>query len=184
MLFGKTPEAAAKSPMLRILGGGFEQSIHMVAAALGFALDPETRTRHEMAVATAPIDSPIGPIAPGTRRGAALHLAGHRARRAGRHRAVNWLMGEEHLDPPWSFGPERERFEVEIIGDPPAKVTFHGLHPTDLRAAPEAQPGHRRDRDPLRDGDPVRVRAEPGILTYLDLPLVHGRADASLTRSR
>ena len=27
-------------------------------------------------------------------------------------------MGEEHLDPPWTFGPEGERYEVEVQGDP------------------------------------------------------------------
>ena len=62
MLFGKTPEEAAKSPMLKLLGAGFEQSIDMVAAALGFDLDPEKRSEHRIAVATAPIESPIGPI--------------------------------------------------------------------------------------------------------------------------
>ena len=66
MLFGKAPKVARKSPMLKLLGGGFGQSIDMVADALGFALDPEKRAIHEMAIATAPIDSPIGTIAPGT----------------------------------------------------------------------------------------------------------------------
>ena len=36
---------------------------------------------------------------------------------------VNWLMGEEHLDPAWSLGPEGERFEVEITGDPRSPAT-------------------------------------------------------------
>ena len=48
--------------MLRSLGGGFGQSIDMLAAALGIELDPEKRTRHEMAVATAPIASPVGTL--------------------------------------------------------------------------------------------------------------------------
>ena len=65
MLFGKTPEEAARSPMPKMLGAGFEQSIDMVAAALGFDLDREKRSEHRMAVATAPIASPIGPIQPG-----------------------------------------------------------------------------------------------------------------------
>ena len=39
MLFGKTPEQAAQSPMLAVMSGGFLQSIAMVADALGFALD-------------------------------------------------------------------------------------------------------------------------------------------------
>lgn len=184
MLFGKPPEVAAKSPMLRILGGGFEQSIRMVASALGFDLDPETRTHHEMAVASAPIESPVGTLATGT-------VAAQRFTWQGTVRgepvvtaAVNWLMGEEHLDPPWSFGPERERFEIEISGDPPAKVSFHGLHPTDLHAAQKRNPGIVATAIHCVSAIPFVCRAEPGIVTYLDLPLVHGRADAPLARPR
>jgi hypothetical protein len=182
MLFGKDPADAAKSPMLAILGGGFAQSIDMVAAALGFDLDPAKRTRHEMAVATRPIDTPVGTLAPGT-------VAAQRFTWQGTVRgepvvtvAVNWLMGEEHLEPAWSFGPERERFEVEITGDPPAKVTFHGLHPTDFRAAQKRNPGMVATANHCVSAIPFVCRAAPGILTYLDLPLVHGRADASLAR--
>jgi hypothetical protein len=65
MRFGKTPAEAAESPMLNVLGGGFFESIDMVANALGFDLDAERRTQHEVAVATETIDSPIGPIGPG-----------------------------------------------------------------------------------------------------------------------
>ena len=71
-----------------------------------------------MAVATAPIDSPIGPIEPGL-------VAAQRFRWEGTvdgepvvTAAVNWFMGEEHLDPAWTFGPEGERFEVEVDGRP------------------------------------------------------------------
>src|SRR2546423_1939045 len=65
MLFGATPEVGRTSIMLDVLGHGFQQSIRMVADTLGFAIDAELRTTHELAVATAPIDSPIGVIEPG-----------------------------------------------------------------------------------------------------------------------
>src|SRR4029078_8278023 len=52
MLFGKTPDEAAESPMVQFLAGGFFQSIDMVAAEMRVALDPEKATRHETAVAT------------------------------------------------------------------------------------------------------------------------------------
>jgi hypothetical protein len=184
MLFGKPPAEAAKSPMLKILGGGFEQSIRMIGHALGFALDPETRTRHEMAVATAPIDAPVGVIEPGT-------VAAQRFLWQGTVRgepvvsvAVNWLMGEEHLDPAWTFGPARERFEIAIDGDPPAHVTFHGLHPTDMRAAQKRNPGIVATAIHCVSAIPYVCRARPGIVTYLDLPLVCGRAEASLATPR
>jgi hypothetical protein len=176
MLFGATPEVARTSIMLDVLGNGFQQSIRMVADELGFAIDPEMRTVHEVAVATAPIESPIGVIAPGlvaaqrfrwdaTVNGAPVVTA-----------AVNWLMGEEHLDPPWTFGPERERFEVEITGDPPVKLTFHGLHP------PSLEDGLRRNRGIVAtamhcvNSVPYVCAAGPGIKTYVDLPLIAGRA--------
>jgi hypothetical protein len=182
MLFGKRPEEAARSPMLKLLGHGFQQSIHMLAAGLGFALDPELRTVHEMAVATAPIDTPVGRLEAGT-------VAAQRFTWQGAVRGepiatvrVNWLMGEQHLDPPWSFGPGRERFEIEITGDPPARVVFHGLHPTDVRAGQQNNPGIAATAMHGVNAIPAVCRARPGVATYLDLPLVSGRAAAPLAR--
>jgi hypothetical protein len=182
MLFGKTPEEAAKSPMLGFLSGGFLQSIDMVADGLGFALDAQPRTAHEVAVATRPIESPIGPIQPG-------RVAAQRFTWQGTVRGepvvtvrTNWFMGEEHLDPAWSFGPEGERFEVEVTGDPPAKVTFHGWHPESVAAGLARNPGIVATANHLVSAIPYVCRAEPGIRTYLDLPLVAGRAAAELAR--
>ena len=180
MLFGKRPEQAARSPMLKLLGHGFQQSIAMLAAGLGFALDPEVRTRHEMAVATAPIDTPVGRLEKGT-------VAAQRFTWQGTVRGepvvtvrVNWLMGEERLEPAWSFGPGRERFEIEIDGDPPARVVFHGLHPPDPRSGQERNPGIAATAMHGVNAIPYVCAAQPGIATYLDLPLVSGRAAAPL----
>jgi len=176
MLFGKTPEEAARSPMLQILSGGFLQSIDMVADALGLALDPEKRSRHEMAVATAPIPSPIGDIERG-------RVAAQRFTWEGLVRGepaitvrVNWLMGEAHLDPPWRFGDEGERFEVEVQGDPSVRLRFHGLHPESVAAGLRRNPGIVATAHHCVNAIPAVCRAEPGIRTYLDLPLVAGRA--------
>ena len=102
-----------------MLGHGFKQSVRMVAAEMGFAIEPELRTTHEVAVATAPIDSPIGVIEPGQVAAQRFRWEGLVDGKPVIIAAVNWFMGQEHLDPPWSFGPEGERFEVEIEGDPP-----------------------------------------------------------------
>jgi hypothetical protein len=181
MLFGKTPQEAQASPMLALLGGGFLQSIRMVADALGVTLDADTRTRHEMALATAPIESPIGPIAPG-------RVAAQRFTWQGTVRGeplvtarVNWLMGQESLDPAWSFGPEGERFEVAVSGDPDVTLTFHGLHPESIAAGLERNPGIVATANHCVSAIPYVCRAEPGIRTYLDLPLVAGRAAPGLT---
>jgi len=183
MLFGKTPEEASKSPMLDVLGGGFGQSIDMLADALGFDLDPEKRTDHQVAVATAPIDSPIGPIAPGT-------VAAQRFTWEGTVRGepvitvrTNWFMGEENLEPAWSFGPEGERFEVEVQGDPSTQLTIHGWHPESIEAGLARNPGIVATAIHGVSAIPYVCRAAPGIKTYLDLPLVAGRAAPKLART-
>ncbi len=180
MLFGKTPEEAAKSPMLAILSGGFQQSVDMLADTLGFALDEERPTRHEVAVATQPIDSPIGPIPPG--RVAAQRFTWQATVRREPVITVrtNWFMGEENLDPAWNFGPEGERFEVEVTGDPSSKVTFHGWHPESIEAGLRRNPGIVATAIHGVSAIPYVCRAEPGIRTYLDLPLVAGRAAPEL----
>jgi hypothetical protein len=182
MLFGHTVESARKSPMLKILGGGFEQSIDMVAAALGIELDANKRTTHEMAVATAPIDSPIGPIPVG-------RVAAQRFTWQGLVRGepvitarVNWLMGEASLDPAWKFGPEGERFEVEVTGDPSVKTSFHGLHPESIAQGLKRNPGIVATALHCVNAIPYVCRAEPGIQTYLELPLVAGRAAPHLLK--
>jgi hypothetical protein len=182
MLFGKTPEETAKSPMPGFLSSGFLQSIDMVADTLGFALDPQPRIAHEVAVATRPIASPIGPIPPG-------RVAAQRFTWQGTVRGepvitvrTNWFMGQQHLDPAWTFGPEGERFEVEVTGDPPAKVVFHGWHPQSVATGLARNPGIVATANHLVSAIPYVCRAAPGIRTYLDLPLVAGRAAAELAR--
>ena len=87
---------------------------------------------------------------------------------------VNWLMGEEHLDPPWKLGGER--FEVEIEGDPSVHVTFRGLQPPTVEAGLERNPGIVATAMHCVNSIPYVCEAAPGIRTYLDLPLISGRA--------
>jgi 2,4-diaminopentanoate dehydrogenase len=96
--------------------------------------------------------------------------------------AVNWLMGEEHLDPPWAFGPDGEHFEVEITGDPNCLVTFRKLHPESIEQGLARNPGIVATAMHLVNVVPYVCAAGPGLKTYLDLPLVAGRAAASLRR--
>ncbi|MFM8410270.1 MAG: dihydrodipicolinate reductase [Alphaproteobacteria bacterium] len=180
MLFGKTPAEAASSPMPALLGNGFGQSIDMVADALGFALDREKRTTHEMAVATTTVETPVGPIERGT-------VAAQRFTWQGTVRGtpvvtvrVNWLMGEEHLDPPWRL--DGERFEVEIEGDPSVSLVFRGLQPPLATADLDRNPGIVATAMHCVNSIPAVCAAPPGIRTYLDLPLVTGRAAPDLRR--
>jgi hypothetical protein len=180
MLFGKTPEEAKRSPMLDLLGFGFGQSIDMLATALGMRLDAQKAATHEMAVATAPIETPVGVITPGTVAAQRFAWQGLVDGRPVITVRVNWLMGERHLDPPWTIGSER--FEVEVDGDPPIHVTFRGLQPPFEHADLDRNPGIVATAMHCVNSIPYVCEAPPGIRTYLDLPLISGRGDPALRR--
>lgn len=175
MMFGKDPEQAKKSPMPALLGAGFGQSIDMIADAMGITLDDEKLTSHESAVATAPIDSPIGAIQPGLVAAQRFVWQGTVNGEPVITAAVNWLMGEENLDPPWEFGPERERFEVEVKGDPDVSMVFHGLHPDSIAEGLERNNGLVSTAMHCVNAIPAVCDAAPGLATYLDLPMFSGK---------
>jgi hypothetical protein len=179
MLFGKEPDVAVKSPMIEILGHGFMQSIDMVAAELGWTLDPEKVSKHEMAVATKDLDTPVGVIEKGTVAAQRFTWQGTVGGEPVMTVRVNWLMGSEHLDPPWQLG--EQRFEVAFDAEPPVACTFHGLHPPVIGENPEI--GLIPPAQHCVNAIPYVVRAEPGIKTYLDLPLLAGRATSVRTGS-
>src|SRR5262249_43923985 len=173
MLFGKTPEEAAVSPMLDLLGDGFGQSIDMVAAGLGIALDDEKRATHEMAVATRDVDTPVGPILRGTVAAQRFTWQGTAGGEPVVTARVNWFMGDGHLDPDWRLGTER--FEVAIDGDPPISAVFHGIHPPELGKNLDRLPGLVGTAMHCVNAIPYVCAAPPGVRTFLDLPLVCGR---------
>ena len=181
MLFGATPEQAAASPMVEFMGAGFRQSIDMVASELGFRLDDRIRAQHEVAVATAPIESPIGPIEPGLVAAQRFTWEATVDDEPVVTVRTNWFMGERDLEPGWRFGPAGERFEIEVTGDPTSRVTFHGWHPPSVEAGLARNPGIVATATHCVSAMPYVCAAEPGIKTYLDLPLIAGRAAPHLS---
>ncbi len=180
MGFGATPEEALSSPMAGLLGGGFRQSVRMVVKEMGFRAGAEIRTVQEVAVATAPIDSPIGVIEAGLVAGRRFRWEAVIDGRVVVAAIVNWLMGEADLDPAWEFGPAGERFEIEVVGDPPVQVVFKGLQPPSVEEGLIRNPGVVATAMHCVNAVPYVCRADPGIRTYLDLPLVAGRAAPDL----
>ncbi|HEX9031011.1 MAG TPA: hypothetical protein VF834_04150 [Streptosporangiaceae bacterium] len=178
MGFGGTRQEALDSPMAALLSGGFKQSVRMVVHELGFDADPGLRTTQEVGLATAPIDSQIGVIQPGQVAARRFQWEAIADGRPVVTAAVNWLMGEEHLDTGWEFGPLGERFEIEVTGDPTVRVTFSGLQPESVAAGLVRNPGVVATANHCVSAIPYVCRAEPGIKTYLDLPLIAGRAAA------
>lgn len=181
MGFGGTPENAMSGPMLGLLSGGFTQSVQMCLDELGFA-DAEIRTDHEVAVATAPIDSPAGVIQPGEVAAQRFAWEAFVGETKVVRVAVNWFMGEEDLDPPWELGERRERFEVEVKGDPDCEVVIHGWHPATIEAGLRRNPGIVVTAAHCVNSIPNVCEAEPGLVTFVNLPLVTGRAHPDLAR--
>ena len=182
MLFGKSPEEALASPMVQFLSGGFSQSIHMVADALDVCIDSEIRTTHQVAVATQNIDTPIGVIEPGKVAAQRFCWQGMLGDHVVVEAIVNWFMGEEHFDQDWSFGSEGPRFEVEVVGDPPLKCVYHGLHPATVQAGLIRNEGIVATAMHCVNAVPYVCDAAPGIRSYVDLPLIAGRAAPHLVK--
>jgi 2,4-diaminopentanoate dehydrogenase len=180
MGFGGTPEEAMQGPMAGLLEAGFKQSVRMIADHMQFRIDPNIRTIQDVAVATSEIDYGPFPLVPGT-------VAARRFRWQALvdgepviTAAVNWLMGEENLEPAWNFGGRGERFEVEITGDPTVNLTFKGLQPETIADGLKRNPGVVATANHCVNAIPVVCAADPGIKTYLDLPLFAGRPAPSL----
>ncbi|TQS40374.1 dihydrodipicolinate reductase [Cryptosporangium phraense] len=180
MGFGGPPEEARAGSLLRRLSGGFTQSVQMCLDALGFA-DAEIRPSHEIAVATAPIEGPAGTIRPGEVAAQRFAWEAFVGERKVVRVAVNWFMGDEHLDPPWTFGPAGERYEVEVQGDPGCTVVINGWTPSTVADAGR-NPGVVATAAHCVNSIPAVCAAPPGVVTFVDLSLVTGRAHPDLAR--
>lgn len=178
MGFGDTADKALTGPMLKMQDGLFIQAVKMVVDKIGFRADPKIRSSQEVAVATAPIESPIGVIEPGQVAGRRFHWEALVDAEPVVRVTVNWLMGEENLDPAWTFGPEGQRYEMEVRGNPDVNVVVKGFQSAVGGEGPEY--GIVGTAAHCVNSVPAVCAAEPGIATYLDLPLISGRAAPGL----
>jgi hypothetical protein len=176
MGFGDTPEKALTGPMQKLLDGGFIQSVKMIVDTMGFNADPQIRATQEIAVATAPIDSPMGAIEPGQVAGRKFHWEALVGDEVVVRVTVNWLMGQDNLDPPWDFGPAGERYEMEAKGNPDFAVTIKGFQPESVAEGLERNNGIVATAAHCVNSVPAVCAAAPGIATYLDLPLISAKA--------
>lgn len=182
MGFGLTPEQAMSGPMASLLEGGFKASVRMITDELGFNAEPRIRSTQEVAVAVTGTDELIVPMEAGTVAARRFRWEAIVDDRPVVTAAVNWLMCEVELDPPWTLGPDGERFEVEITGDPHVSLTFKGLQPETVEEGLIRNPGVVATANHCISAIPYVCEAAPGIQTYLDLPLIAGRAAPGLAR--
>ena len=183
MGFGGTPEKALDGPMQKLLNGGFFQSVRLIVDRLGFAAEPVIRTSQQIAVATAPIESPIGVIQPGEVAGRRFVWDAVVTNVIVVRVAVNWLMGEEHLEPAWRFGAAGERYEIEVRGHPNTFVTVKGWQPETVEEGLISNPGVVATAAHCVNAIPATCAAEPGIKGFFDLPPLTGRAAPLFSRS-
>lgn len=185
MMFGGTPEQAVGGPMLDLLDGGYRQSLAMITDTLGLRPD-EVRVERllETAVAAAPIESPIGTIPPGRVAGQRFYwdayVGDHKIARVG----VTWLMGEENLDPPWTFGPLGERFDVEVRGTPDTVIAITSWHPDTLEEGLARNPGIVATAAHCVNAIPYVCAAPAGVRTSVDLPMIAGRVHSRIRSAR
>src|SRR6476620_5564572 len=179
MGFGDTPDKALTGPMLKMQDGLFIQAVRMIVDKVGFKADPNVRSSQEVAVATAPIDSPLGIIEPGQVAGRKFHWEALVDDEVVVRVTVNWFMGEENLDPAWTFGPEGQRYEMEVSGNPDFTVTVKGFQSEIGDEGPEY--GIVGTAAHCVNSIPAVCAAKPGIATYLDLPLISGKAAPRLS---
>ena len=182
MGFGLTPEQAMSGPIAALLEAGFKASVRMVTDQLGFRAEPRIRSTQEVAVAVTGTDELVVPMEPGTVAARRFRWEAIVDDRPVVTAAVNWLMCEVELDPPWTLGDKGERFEVEITGDPDVSLTFKGLQPESVAEGLKRNPGVVATANHCVSAIPYVCDAEPGIKTYLDLPLIAGRAAPDLAR--
>jgi hypothetical protein len=97
---------------------------------------------------------------------------------------VNWLMGEEHLKPAWTFGPAGERYEMEVRGNPNTFVTVKGWQPETVAQGLVSNPGIVATAAHCVNSIPATCAAAPGVTSFFDLPPLTGRAAPWLSRSR
>jgi 2,4-diaminopentanoate dehydrogenase len=167
MGFGTTPaDFEARSGRHRAwLDGLFVEAVTMVAHGLGSEVD-EVTSEMETALAATDHDTAAGTVVAGT-------VAGQRWRWAamvGWHRLVEqetvWRMHRD-VAPEWPTGD----WSITIDGEPPMRMSLpHGWNP-DVLASTAAH---------AVNAIPYVADAPPGIVTFLDLPMITGRGAVSL----
>jgi hypothetical protein len=176
--FGSPPGDAtlASNPYARTMGGYFTESIHMVAAGLGVTLDRCTESQ-DLVVADRAIDILSGTVEAGTVSGQHFRWAGRAAGRDLISIDTWWWVGGAR--PPSYPARRPDGWSIDIEGSPSMRLSMLALGSLDpasplpikahVDAASVATAMH------AVNAIPVVCAAEPGIRTFLDLPLVTGR---------
>lgn len=170
MNFGRTPEefAARAARHRHWLDGLFTEAVTMVAVGLGAeGRIEQVRSEMETWVADADLETAAGTVSAGT-------VAGQRWRWSavvdGRPLVEQETVWRMHADaaPQWPVGD----WSIRIDGDPRMQVSLPHSWNRDVLGSTAAH---------ALNAIPYVVEAAPGIATFLDLPLISGRARQSIS---
>lgn len=161
--FGHEPQDARDHPYARFMGDLFLQSVRMVAEGIGLRLDG-TRTSLDFELADQDIGIGDRTVRAGTVAGQRYRWQGLRKDEAVVEIETLWTIG--HIEPKdWPTAPEG--WSVTITGDPSMQATFN-FDRSIAKCSVIATAMHA-----VNSIAPL-CRAEAGVRTFLDLPLVRG----------
>jgi hypothetical protein len=155
----------------------FGDAVHLMADALGLPLD-EVRCDAEHARTTEDLDLGTWSIPAGCVAGVAASWKGIHDGRPVVDLRVRWRKGRT-LDPDW---PIEHGYVVEVQGRPAVRTKLEVYPPPDFVATSFTDfmvLGMIMTAMPAVNAIPEVCAAPPGIVTYLDLPLIRPRGRAS-----
>ena len=171
--FGRPIDDPALQRMCRDGTAVFEDAVRLVAGGLGVELD-EVRCEAEFAAAPEDVVMTSWTIPKGCVAGVSASWQGWAGGRKVVDMRVRWRKGPS-LEPNWEVG---EGYLVEIQGQPCVRTRMTIAPPPDFQAKTFDDfmvLGMIMTAMPAIDAIPAVCAAEPGIVTYLDLPLITPR---------
>src|SRR3954451_1253960 len=151
----------------------FGDAVWLTGSALGLQLD-EVRCEAEFATTTAPVDLVSWTIEPGQVAGVAASWQGWYAGRLVVDLRVMWRKGRT-LEPDWKV---EHGYVVQVEGRPNVRTKLTIAPPADFVATSVQDYmvlGMVLTAMPAVQAIPAVCEARPGIVTYVDLPLVAAR---------
>ncbi|MDZ7675441.1 MAG: hypothetical protein U5K30_10290 [Acidimicrobiales bacterium] len=167
--FGRPMDDPDLQPMASRGTAVFAEGVALVADALGVELD-EIVCEPEYAAAVEDLDLGSWQIPSGHVAGVAASWQGRVGGRTIVELNVRWKKGET-MDPDWEI---KDGWVIEVEGRPTVRSQIDFLPPPDFEAETMEEfmvLGHIMTAIPVINAIPGVVDADPGIVTYTDLPL-------------
>jgi hypothetical protein len=165
--FMNAEEARQTPPMLLpLMSTIFREGMDLVAAGLGFDID-DFQTSHAFALATRDIQAVSGVIQKGHVGGQYFNYRGYSKGKLVMDYRTYWKMSPHALEPNWAYD-RTLGYTVQIEGNPGIQCSFEtvGGRPAELGLVATAANTF--------NAIPLVIRAEPGMRTALDLPMIVG----------